>query len=446
MAFHQNGLGRLELLVVITLTLLVVMAAWLNSQATSSTALAANTLRVERTAKEALALGIDAETGQRGFLLTRDPVFLEPYNAARAVHAETLATLGRLVSDNASQVERIERLKGLYRDKFDDLATTLKLTETGQRDEAIARAAAGKLIMDRARAVIAEVVDAEGILLIERQDRAERQRLWATFMVGAVLAGLIALGLLDFRRARLAQSEAARTITTLDELVRERTTALERETSRVQALLGDVTHRVGNNLGLIAAMLNLQMRQTTNDTVREALGAANSRIHAIAAGHRKLALDSHTDEVDGKPYIENLLKDIEATARDRNVSLTFAVEDVRIPGRDAVSYVIIINELVTNALKHAFTEAGGTVSVKFHHVAVDDAPHLEIVVEDDGRGGEINVGGGGLGRKILNMVLVSVAGTMTSGPARTHSERPGLRSVILIPIANGEAAAPDAAP
>jgi two-component sensor histidine kinase len=429
------GIGRLELMVVISLTLLVIMAAWLNSQATSSTALAAHTLRVERTATEVLSLGVDAETGQRGFLLTGDPAFLQPYDAARAAYQQALATLDRVVSDNADQTMRVAQLKLLYREKFDELALSLQLARAGRRDEAIAGAAGGKAIMDRARMVITEVVEAESRLLLERQERAERQRFWATLMVGGVLAGLVILGLLDFSRARREQFDATSKITQLDDIVRERTAALEREAARVQALLGDVTHRVGNNLGLISALLNLQIRQSHDETVKEALTAANSRIHAIAAGHRKLVLDAQTDEVDGKPYIENLLHDLEITARERKIALNFDVEDVRIPGRDAVSYVIIINELVTNALKHAFCETeGGVIKVRFYHTAVGSEPHLEIVVEDDGRGGKPEVGESGLGKKILSMVLLSLSGTIESGPATAQRDRPGFRSVVRIPL------------
>ena len=64
----------------------------------------------------------------------------------------------------------------------------------------------------------------------------------------------------------------------------------ERERERVEALLQDTNHRIGNSLATVSSLLGLQLTRTKSDEVRKALEAAQSRVQAIASGHRRLRL------------------------------------------------------------------------------------------------------------------------------------------------------------
>src|SRR5450755_4147595 len=111
----------------------------------------------------------DAETGQRGFLLTGLESFLEPYDSARTSLSGELATLRRLTL-NPDQQRNLETLEPLVTQKLDELAQTIALKRAGHADEAveIVRSGRGKLTMDRLRAVITEMNAVEDRLLAER--------------------------------------------------------------------------------------------------------------------------------------------------------------------------------------------------------------------------------------------------------------------------------------
>ncbi len=79
----------------------------------------------------------DAETGQRGFLLTGDPTYLTPYNHAQSEFAAALRELRTLLADNAVQKQRIDLVEQLAQAKFKELAETIKLQREGDRQGAL---------------------------------------------------------------------------------------------------------------------------------------------------------------------------------------------------------------------------------------------------------------------------------------------------------------------
>src|SRR5664280_588179 len=111
----------------------------------------------------------DAETGQRGFLLTGLESFLEPYNLALTLLPGDRATLRRLAV-HPDQQRNLDTLGPVTTQRLDELAQTLALKRAGQADAAaeIVRSGRGKLLMDRLRAAIAEMNTVEERLLEER--------------------------------------------------------------------------------------------------------------------------------------------------------------------------------------------------------------------------------------------------------------------------------------
>lgn len=118
----------------------------------------------------------DAETGQRGFLITGEPRYLEPYLPARAAAEQRLQEIAVLTRDNPRQRPRLDRLTMLVNKKFAELQETIDL-RSGAGGFAAARAvvlsARGKQLMDDIRAVIAAMEQDENQLLARRESRAE---------------------------------------------------------------------------------------------------------------------------------------------------------------------------------------------------------------------------------------------------------------------------------
>ncbi len=137
----------------------------------------------------------DGETGQRGYLLTGDEAYLEPFNTAAGAHAAREQRLRELLAGNPRQLERLAMVSQLAQAKFKELQATIDAQRAGRPGEAqeILRSNQGKLAMDRIRSTIASMVLDEQQRLTERQAawRASSERtLWVVMGGLAVLIGL----------------------------------------------------------------------------------------------------------------------------------------------------------------------------------------------------------------------------------------------------------------
>ena len=188
---------------------------------------------------------------------------------------------------------------------------------------------------------------------------------------------------------------------------------------RLEALLGEVNHRVANSLQLVAAMVRLQST-AVDGVAREALADTQRRIEAIAQVHRRLYTDGDVENVDMRDYLGALVAELgdtwssEAARRD----LTFAADPVRLPTDRAVSLGVIVTELVTNACKYAYPAGGGEVRVTLRHEG-DDA--FRLSVEDDGCGMVAGVApqGTGLGTRLIRAMAQSLRSTLDYDPGHT---------------------------
>jgi signal transduction histidine kinase/CHASE3 domain sensor protein len=178
-----------------------------------------HTLDVLATGESLLSLLKDAETGQRGYLLVREPNYLEPYQAATQKIRPVLERLRELTRDNPGQQERIGRIEVLVRDKLEELARTIALDRAGSRDAAleVVQTGQGKRVMDMLRLLLAEVEAEERRLLEERTERLHQVtvRTLAVVLGGTGLLGvltLLAAGMTarDFRALARARREHRR--------------------------------------------------------------------------------------------------------------------------------------------------------------------------------------------------------------------------------------------
>jgi len=156
---------------------------------------------------------LDAETGQRGYILTGDPAYLEPYNRAAP---NLLEEVRRLQEEMAVHPQDAAALANLYRladEKLAELQQTIALKQKGEGDAALARVreGVGKDLMDRARAVMTNLFVTETQRLVESRDyAAEMDRMLQLGIVGAVLV-LIALAVIGLRAIRGQFRELVRT-------------------------------------------------------------------------------------------------------------------------------------------------------------------------------------------------------------------------------------------
>jgi CHASE3 domain sensor protein len=167
----------------------------------------------------------DAETGQRGYLLTSEDIYLEPYQAA-AVRAEAAVTaLDSMVADNPVQVRRLAGLHTAVTGKLGELDRTVELARGGRVAEALVqvRADTGKQLMDSVRAVIGAMQEEERDLLRQRSLTASaryRTVLWCIGLSGAISLLLVGFAFQLVRRAIQVERGATEVIAEQKERLR----------------------------------------------------------------------------------------------------------------------------------------------------------------------------------------------------------------------------------
>ncbi|GCD18642.1 methyl-accepting chemotaxis protein [Cellulomonas algicola] len=134
----------------------------------------------------------DAETGQRGYLITGADSYLEPYTAARTAVGEHLAEVRSLTADNPAQQARLEELEPLVAAKLDEMQQTIDVRDADGFEAAqeIVMSDAGKAVMDQIRGVLDQIGGAEEALLTVRDAEADRAALATEVVIvgGSALA------------------------------------------------------------------------------------------------------------------------------------------------------------------------------------------------------------------------------------------------------------------
>lgn len=162
-----------------------------------------------------------------------------------------------------------------------------------------------------------------------------------------------------------------------------------REREKRLALLDDalkeIDHRTRNNYQTVLALVELQARRSPDRKVRDALRQVADRIQAIASASEQLAIRSAgLDAVRLDDHLCELVQEIERGLSRGNVKVACDIDDVTASADTATSISIIVNELVTNAMKHAFSnERSGRVEVTGRAGRM-----FELTVSDDGSGVE----------------------------------------------------------
>lgn len=153
-----------------------------------------------------------------------------------------------------------------------------------------------------------------------------------------------------------------------------------------EALLKELHHRVKNNLQVITSLLRLEAGRSTQLHVRNVLGEMQTRVLSMALLHETLYRSGSLARVDLGSYLPRLATQIfRAQAPSSSVSLQVDVDPVELELDQAVPCGLIVNELVSNTLKHAFPDgAAGEVRISLH--AVDGGPAVRLTIADNGAG------------------------------------------------------------
>ena len=191
------------------------------------------------------------------------------------------------------------------------------------------------------------------------------------------------------------------------------------------ALLQEVHHRVKNNLEVIDSLLALQAASVQDDRVRLALSETSNRIHAIADIHRLLWATTDSARVSISPFLGNLVERLSTLfGVSGRINFVLYAEPLSLAIRQAVPLGLILNELFSNAAKHAFPDGRtGTVSVQLQSAA----RRIHLRVSDDGIGMPQRLPAGSLGLKLVRVLAEQLGGSVnfeSPAGATAHVEFP----------------------
>jgi PAS domain S-box-containing protein len=175
-------------------------------------------------------------------------------------------------------------------------------------------------------------------------------------------------------RVRSRTAELSKTLQERESLLREKT-----------SLLQEVHHRVKNNLQMISSLLSLQARRIDHPETRAFFLESQGHVRSIALLHESLYQSKDLGRVDMQDYVDKLVTTLKRTY-EQGAHIITEIDQVRLPADLAVPCGLIINELITNALKHAFAayRDAGENEIRIEIRRVDD--DLELVVADNGTG------------------------------------------------------------
>jgi PAS domain S-box-containing protein len=207
---------------------------------------------------------------------------------------------------------------------------------------------------------------------------------------------------------------------------------LEREHAiaheRIGILLQELTHRVMNSLQIIASMVMIEARSHKSGEGKAALERVSHRINALGQLYSKLSKADTVEAVDAATYLDELCRDLIASVhKEGGTSLVLKtdIESELLPTDRAIPIGLIVNELVTNAVKYAFPgDTKGTVMVTLKRMPGE----LHLTVADNGQGVDLRRADSGLGGRLVEGFAQQLGGQL-----KRESDSQGTTVRLILP-------------
>lgn len=239
---------------------------------------------------------------------------------------------------------------------------------------------------------------------------------WAISGIALLLGLILFLGYRNFRQKQKSNTKLSAT-----------NDLLEKKNKENELLLKEIHHRVKNNLQTISSLLNLQSAGISDPNALEAVQESQSRVRSMGLIHQKLYQGDQLATVEMKDYFKTMGETLFHAfgMKEQQVALNVNMEEVGLDVDTAIPVGLIVNELVTNALKYAFPEGrSGTVEISLQ--AQDDNT-LTLRIKDDGVGFQVNSNpskDNGFGSRLVQLLTLQLDGQME------ESTKDGVETVI----------------
>lgn len=189
-------------------------------------------------------------------------------------------------------------------------------------------------------------------------------------------------------------------------------------------LIRELAHRINNEFASVIGRASLVAARSTNAEVRQAMSDMTRLLHHCADVHRALAMPTHSTIIDASDYIRILCQSIKrARLDDKDIALELVEHPLPLRSERCWRLGLIVSELITNSMRHAFDDHGGTIRVELS----GQGPYVQCCVSDDGSSRDPRTPGQGL--KIVEALAKELNGEIVH---RFGAD--GALSILIFPI------------
>lgn len=217
----------------------------------------------------------------------------------------------------------------------------------------------------------------------------------------------------------------------IDDVTERRIVEAERAAAFEQAemLLQELNHRVMNSLSIISSVIRMEARQLSDDAAQAAFARVAARVMAVAELYKTLSSSKSVEAVDAPLFLGAICDDVvnALQAERAPIRLETAIDTFSLSSRKAIAVGLVLNELLTNAVKYAFSERDdGEINVTVRHT--DGEVRLSVL--DNGAGIDENARvDSGVGGKLIDMFSRQLDGQITR-----HSDSSGTNAQLVFPL------------
>jgi len=340
---------------------------------------------------------VNAETGQRGYLITLDQRYLRPYNAGQESFRPAVERLHQLLGDHATerQTELLDMIENLGEAKFAELDESVAMLQKGDvlgaRRQVLTDE--GQEVMERLRGAVREMEEIESDILADAANDTARAEARVLPLLGG-LTVLLVLGILTVMRlvvrATRAEAEAAQAV------------ALGEARDRANLLARELNHRVKNLFAVVLAIVKMSGRDRPES--QDLLETISERIRALLTAHEV------TQGVLDRPVasLKSLVETTLAPYRSGSHPAEVDGPEVLLPAASVTPLGLVLHELTTNAVKYGAWQGGGSLAIAW----TEEERDIVIAWRETGGGQVSEPGHEGFGSLLMTSAARQLRGTI----------------------------------
>ena len=200
----------------------------------------------------------------------------------------------------------------------------------------------------------------------------------------------------------------------LEREVARRTDELREALAAQTMLVHEVDHRVKNNIQMISALLSMQTRSIADPQARASLDSMLQRVESIGTVHRRLYQSKDVRRFDVAEFLRDIAHELLKASGRTDIAMSLDLRPVQVPAQQASPVALMLNELMMNALKHAFPPGRpGRLSVR---IADDADGRLVVELADDGVGMPASMRAAGFGSRLIKTLARQLQADVTWRP------------------------------